>query len=93
MPAKITVASQRGGVAKTTTAANVAEITASTGLSTLLIDADPQGSIATILGLTPKHYLYDFLIGGVVFEDVLCSPVRTCTSCARTERLHRPRPF
>lgn len=72
--AKLTVTNQRGGVGKTTTAINVAEITASVGLSTLLIDADPQGSIATVLGLSPRHYLYDFLIGGVVFEDCLVKP-------------------
>jgi chromosome partitioning protein len=74
MPVRLTVTNQRGGVGKTTTAINIAAISASAGIPTLLIDADPQGSIATVLGLSPKHYLYDFLVGGVVFEDCLVQP-------------------
>jgi chromosome partitioning protein len=74
MPAKITVSNQRGGVAKTTTAINIATVIASAGISTLLIDADPQGSIATVLGLSPKYCLYDFLVGGVIFADCLVHP-------------------
>jgi chromosome partitioning protein len=71
---KITVSNQRGGVGKTTTAINIASIAASLGTRTLLIDADPQGSVATVLGLNPKNCLYDFLVGGVVFEDCLAQP-------------------
>jgi chromosome partitioning protein len=37
----------------------------------LLIDADPQGSIAAILGLKPNAFLYDFLIKWLAFRECL----------------------
>ena len=61
MQIKFTVGNQRGGVGKTTTALTLARCFAERGLKTLLVDADPQGSIATILKLKHEHYLYDFL--------------------------------
>ncbi len=87
MTLRLAVSNQRGGVGKTTTAINLAAIAASTGIPTLLVDGDPQGSIATVLGLAPRHFLYDFIIGGMVLEDcvvdaqknlhVLCSNRKT----------------
>jgi chromosome partitioning protein len=59
---KLVVCNQRGGVGKTTTAMTLSRHLADQGLKTLLVDADPQGSIATILRLKPEYYLYDFLI-------------------------------
>ena len=46
----IAVASQKGGVGKTTTVANLASWTALLGKRTLAIDLDPQGSLTLCLG-------------------------------------------
>lgn len=46
----ITIAAQKGGVSKTTTAAAIAQALAYRGKQTLLIDADAQGSATLIYG-------------------------------------------
>lgn len=84
---RIVVSNQRGGVAKTTTAVNLARCFADRGMRTLLVDTDSQGSIATILGLKPQFTLHDFLIKQMVLKecvvpahaqiDVLCSDRKT----------------
>ncbi len=49
----IAVVNQKGGVAKTTTVANLGVASAQAGHRCLLVDSDPQGSLTISLGLDP----------------------------------------
>jgi len=57
----ITIANQKGGVGKTTTAIHVGHGLAQRGLGVLLVDLDIQGNIAASLGLTASDDLYHLL--------------------------------
>src|SRR5258708_38558702 len=52
------VAMQKGGVAKTTTVANLSVNLAHRGQRVLVIDLDPQGSLTTGLGVDPSGLEY-----------------------------------
>ena len=72
-PRLMTVANQKGGVGKTTSAVNLAAALALHGIRVLLIDLDPQGNASTALGIehgvgTPS--IYDVLLGGRPMSEV-----------------------
>jgi chromosome partitioning protein len=72
---RLTIGNQRGGVGKTTTALTLARLWADRGLRTLLVDADPQGSIGSILRVKPERYLNDFLWNKRRLADCVVHPI------------------
>ena len=74
LPRIISVANQKGGVGKTTTAINLGAALAEEGYNVLLVDLDPQGNASTGLGVEPedrKYTTYDLLLEGAGLGDVL----------------------
>ncbi len=68
----ISVANQKGGVGKTTTAINLAASLAAIEHSTLIIDIDPQSNSTSGLGIEPKtvsNSVYEIMVGGVEVND------------------------
>lgn len=74
----IAVSSQKGGVGKTTASINMAHAFARAGLRTLLVDADPQGSVG--LSLTRQSRMlsgfYDYLADPGIPLDRILVPTR-----------------
>jgi chromosome partitioning protein len=70
----ITIANQKGGVGKTTTAVNIAASMALHGLRVLVIDLDPQGNASTALDVEHRSgttSIYNVLVDGQPLSGVV----------------------
>ena len=73
-PRVLTIANQKGGVGKTTSAVNLAAALSQHGLRALVIDLDPQGNASTALAVphaAGSPSMYDVVVKGKPLGDVV----------------------
>jgi chromosome partitioning protein len=77
-PRVISLANQKGGVGKTTTAINLGTALAAIGEEVLIVDLDPQGNASTGLGIDRKDRsvsTYDLIIGNATVAEAAVSSI------------------
>jgi chromosome partitioning protein len=82
MTRTLTICNQKGGQGRTTTTVTLGHGLAMAGKQVLLVDADPQGQVATFLGLRQESGFFDLLVEKRPLADVVRS--------ADTNVHHRP---
>ncbi len=73
-PRVLSIANQKGGVGKTTTAINLGTALAAIGEHVLIVDLDPQGNASTGLGIdrrARRTSTYDVLAGTMPMRDAI----------------------
>jgi chromosome partitioning protein len=72
LPRVISIANQKGGVGKTTTAVNLGAALAEMGFRVLVVDLDPQGNATTGLGISHRNVegsIYDVIMNDTPVDD------------------------
>jgi chromosome partitioning protein len=72
LPRVISIANQKGGVGKTTTAVNLGAALAELGFRVLVVDLDPQGNATTGLGISHRNVegsIYDVIMNDTPIDD------------------------
>jgi chromosome partitioning protein len=72
LPLVISIANQKGGVGKTTTAVNLGAALAELEYRVLVIDLDPQGNATTGMGISHRNVegsIYDVIMNDAPIED------------------------
>lgn len=73
---KLAVVNMKGGVGKTTTAVHLAAGLARRGRRVLLVDADPQGNVGHIFGLSSPHTIRELMLGESAPAECIIAGVR-----------------
>src|SRR4051812_16968997 len=85
MPRILSIANQKGGVGKTTTAINLGTALAAVGEEVLIVDLDPQGNASTGLGIARRqgqNSSYHVLMGEAELDQVIVSSRIPRLDCA-----------
>ena len=92
LPRVISIANQKGGVGKTTTAVNLGAALAEIGYRVLVVDLDPQGNATTGLGISHRNVegsIYDVIMNDTPLDD--CVEPTSVKNLFVVPGDHRPR--